>query len=163
LIKPSFLELLRTLAGNGVEHVVVGGVAAILEGAPITTFDLDVVYRTDDENVRRLAAALAGIDAVYRDPADRRIEPTPERLRDNRVNLLETRIGQLDAMQCIGAGWTHSDVRARAHPLRIGDLEVWILDLAAIIESKQAADRDKDRAMLPILRRTLEQRSESEP
>ena len=150
------------MAGNGVEHVVVGGVAAILEGAPITTFDLDVVYRTDDENVRRLAAALAGIDAVYRDPADRRIEPTPERLRDNRVNLLETRIGQLDAMQCIGAGWAHPDARARAHPIRIGELVVWSLDLAAIIESKEAADRDKDRAMLPILRRTLEERTRGE-
>jgi hypothetical protein len=163
VIKPSFLELLRTLAGHGVEHVVVGGVAAILEGAPITTFDLDVVYRTDEENLHRLAAALAGIDAVYRDPAGRRIEPTPERLRENRANLLATRIGQLDAMQSIGAGWTHPDVRARAHPLRIGDLEVWTLDLAAVIESKEAADRDKDRAMLPVLRRTFELRHRGAP
>ena len=162
MIKTSFLELLRTLDRHGVQHVVVGGVAAILEGAPITTLDLDVVYRTDRDNLLRLAAALTEIEAVYRDPARRRIEPTPERLRANRVNLMQTRLGLFDAMQRIGAGWSHADVRSRAHPLRVGELEVWTLDLAAIIESKEAADRDKDRAMLPILRRTLEQRTKAE-
>lgn len=141
---------------------MVGGVAAILEGAPITTLDLDFVYRNDEANLRRLSAALAEIDAVYRDPAGRRIEPTPERLRQNRVNLLKTRLGLLDAMQGIGAGWSYDDVVARSHPLQVGDLDVRILGLIAVIESKEAAGRDKDRAMLPVLRRTLELRDRDE-
>lgn len=162
MIKTRLLELLRTLDRHGVEHVVVGGVAAILEGAPITTLDLDFVYRNDEANLRRLSAALAEIDAVYRDPAGRRIEPTPERLRQSRVNLLKTRLGLLDAMQRIGAGWSYDDVVARSHPLRVGDLDVRILGLIAVIESKEAAGRDKDRAMLPVLRRTLELRDRDE-
>ncbi len=161
-MKPSFLELLRTLDRHGVDHVVVGGVAAILAGAPITTLDLDVVYRDDPDNVAHLAAALAELEAIYRDPAGRRIEPTAERLRDNRVNLLETRLGLLDAMQEIGAGWRHADLLNRSHLLRVGGLAVRTLDLSAIIESKQAADRDKDRAMMPVLTRTLELRDSSE-
>lgn len=140
------------------KHVVVGGVAAILEGAPITTLDLDVVYRNDPDNVRRLATALSELEAVYRDPAGRRIEPTLERLQRNRVKLMESRLGMLDAMQEVGAGWTHAEVLARSCPMRVDDLEIRVLELAAVIETKEAADRDKDRAMLPVLRQTLEQR-----
>jgi hypothetical protein len=40
-----FLGLLRTLLRHGVDFFVVGGVAAQLEGAPILTFDLDVLYK----------------------------------------------------------------------------------------------------------------------
>jgi hypothetical protein len=40
---PRYLDILEALARHQVEHIVVGGVAAILEGAPISTFDLDIV------------------------------------------------------------------------------------------------------------------------
>lgn len=161
-MRPSFLELLRTLDRHRVAHIVVGGVAAILEGAPVTTLDLDFVYRTDDENIQRLAAALTELAASYRDPAGRRIEPTADRLRSNRINLLQTSIGLLDAMQRIGAGWAYEDLLPRTHVRRVGELQVRVLDLAAVVESKEAAGRPKDVAMLPLLRRTLEVRREEE-
>jgi len=136
----------------------VGGVAAILEGAPITTLDLDIVCRLDDENLRRLATLLEELDARYRDPAGREIRPNLERLRSNQVNLLDTRLGPLDVMQTIGPGWGWSDLIDRSHSLRVSDLEVRVLELPSIIASKEVADREKDRAMLPVLRRCLEER-----
>jgi hypothetical protein len=154
--KPDFLALFRSLSLHGVEYVVVGGVAAILEGAPISTLDLDIVYRVEDANLRRLRSLLIELEARYRDPAGREIEPTVERLRANRVNLLETRQGLLDAMQEIGAGWSYEDLVSRTRTHTLGELEVRVLDLASVIESKQAAGRDKDMAMLPVLRQTLE-------
>jgi hypothetical protein len=54
-----FAGLLRCLAEAGVEHVVVGGAAATAHGSARLTQDLDVVYRRTDDNLRRLAAALA--------------------------------------------------------------------------------------------------------
>jgi hypothetical protein len=140
----------------------VGGVAAVLEGAPITTLDLDVVYPVDEETLRRLAIILRRLDTVYRDPAGRKIEPTIERLRQNRINLLETRLGLLDAMQQIGPGWRYAEVLERSHPVDLGDLRVRVLDLEAVIESKEAAGREKDLAMLPVLRRTLQMIRERE-
>jgi len=134
------------------------GVAAILEGAPITTLDLDIVCRRDDDNLRRLASLLEELEALYRDPAGREIRPTLDRLRSNKVNLLETRLGPLDVLQSIGSGWEWSDLVSRSHLLRVGDLEVQVLELSSIIESKEQADREKDRAMLPVLRRTLEEK-----
>lgn len=125
-VKPDFLELFRALDRAGVEHVIVGGVAAILEGAPVATLNLDIVYRSDDDNLRRL------------------------------TTLLDTNLGPLDAMQQIGAGWSWTEVLERSHVLQVGELEVRVLDLASVIESKVAANRDKDRAMLPLLLRTME-------
>lgn len=135
-----------------------GGVAAILEGAPITTLDLDIVCRLDEDNLSRLATLLEELDARYRDPAGRRIRPTLDRLQSNKINLLDTRLGPLDVMQSIGPGWEWSDLIDRSHRLQVGDLQVWVLDLASIIASKEMANREKDRAMLPVLRRCLEER-----
>lgn len=157
-MKPDLLALLTALSRYGVEHVVVGGVAAILEGAPVSTLDLDIVYRVEDGNLQRLQAMLTDLGARYRDPAGREIAATVERLRENRVNLLQTTEGFLDAMQEIGAGWSYEDLLARTHTRTVGELEVRVLDLAAVIESKQAAGREKDAAMLPVLLRTLEVR-----
>ena len=68
-MKPDFLELFRALDRAGVEHVIVGGVAAILEGAPVATLDLDIVYRPDDDNLRRLTTLLDELGRA-RNPAD---------------------------------------------------------------------------------------------
>ena len=46
-----FLAILRVLNNHGVDFIVVGGVAAVLEGAPISTFDLDVVHARTAGNV----------------------------------------------------------------------------------------------------------------
>lgn len=56
--KSRFHSILQTLVNHRVEFIVVGGVAAVLRGAPISTFDLDVVQSTTAENVTRLLAAL---------------------------------------------------------------------------------------------------------
>jgi hypothetical protein len=157
-VKPDFLELFRALDRAGVEHVVVGGVAAILEGAPIATLDLDIVYRTDDANLERLVELLEQLEARYRDPAGRDIRPTADRLAANKINLLQTSLGPLDAMQRLDPDWSWEEVVERSHLLQVEDLKVRVLELAAIIESKTATNRDKDRAMLPVLRRTLEQK-----
>jgi hypothetical protein len=53
-----------------VEFIVVGGVAGVLQGAPIVTFDLDLVHRRTPENVQRLLGVLSSLHARYRDPRD---------------------------------------------------------------------------------------------
>jgi hypothetical protein len=42
--KLDFLVMLRALLHHEVDFIVVGGVAAALNGTPLTTFDLDVVH-----------------------------------------------------------------------------------------------------------------------
>ena len=63
----SFLRILQLLESHGVEYVVVGGVAAVLQGAPVTTFDLDTLIKVDAANADRLLAALEVLEARYRE------------------------------------------------------------------------------------------------
>lgn len=151
-----YLDLLRLLARHEVEYMVVGGVAAVLAGAPVTTLDLDILYSRRPESLRRLLAALRELDARYRDPADREILPTRERLETQRINLLLTDLGPLDVLAEIGDGWTYEDLLESSSLRELTDLRVRVLCLEKLIEAKELTGREKDRAMLPILRRTLE-------
>lgn len=157
-MKPEFLALLQALHRQDVEFVLVGGVAAVVEGAIVYTQDLDIVYSPAPANLERLLAALQALECVYRDPAQRVIRPTRERLRDNQVNLLRGSAGDIDAMQRIAPGWDYSDVVARSHLLDIGGVPTHVLGLEAVIESKTVLGRPKDIAVLPVLRNTLAMR-----
>jgi hypothetical protein len=69
-------ELISALCAGGVEFIIVGGAAAVLHGAPVTTVDLDIVPEQSQENLARLGEVLRGADARVRDPAGRDLRPT---------------------------------------------------------------------------------------
>lgn len=150
-----FLGLLRVLSRHGVDFLIVGGVAAQLEGAPILTLDLDVLFDRSPGNLDHLLAALTEIHAHYRDPAGRWIEPDRARLEGQRLHLLLTDLGALDVLAEIGAGLTFRDLESRTVRYLLDDAEVRVLELEAVIETKEHANREKDRAVLPTLRQTL--------
>lgn len=145
-----FLELLRVLARHEVEHIVIGGVAAVLEGSPLTTFDLDVLFNPTPDNIERLLRALRQIHAKYKDPAGRHIEPDAARLQAMRLNLLETDLGALDVVRET-CGLSYPDLLARTNQHQVGDLRVRALNLEALIEIKRQVDRPKDRLALIYL------------
>lgn len=153
---PKYFDILEHLARHGVEHIVVGGVAAILEGAPVSTFDLDIVPKPTPDNRLRLLEALRDLEARYLDPAGRHLEPDEAKLATFRLHQLITKAGPLDILATVGKAMTYEHLIGRAHVRIVGELSIRCLDLATIIESKEQANRDKDRAALPILRRTLE-------
>jgi hypothetical protein len=157
---PEFRRALDLLARHQVEFIVVGGVAAVLQGAPISTFDLDVVYRVSQDNITLLSAALAELEAVYRDPAGRRIAPDAARLNHPGHHLLLTRFGPVDVLGSLGEGARFEDLEPRSSFFDVGGLRVRVLDLSAVLESKTRAARPKDRAVLEILQETLRLRAE---
>jgi acylphosphatase len=60
-----FLDVLRALAREGVDYVLVGAVALGLHGLVRATEDVDLFIRPDSENVERLKQALR---SVWDDP-----------------------------------------------------------------------------------------------
>jgi hypothetical protein len=157
-----FLGLLRTLLRHGVEFLIVGGVAAQLEGAPILTLDLDILYEKSSANLQHLLAALRELKARYRDPAGRHLEPDLEKLETMRMHLLHTDLGALDVLGAVGNGLTYRDLAGRTVSYDLAGVEVRALELAAVIETKEQANREKDHATLPLLRRTLALKKEPE-
>ncbi len=152
---PRFKDALIVLGRHEVEFIIVGGVAAVLNGAPIATFDLDIVHARDDENIQRLMAALVELDARYRDPAGRVLRPEPLSLGGTGHHLFITTCGPLDVLGMVGQNEGYDDLVVNGRVLTIGGHAVRVLDLPALIRTKEAAGRDKDKAALPVLRRAL--------
>jgi hypothetical protein len=151
---PRFKDALDVLVRHHVDFIIVGGVAAVLNGAPISTFDLDIVHARGEANVDRLLAALDEIDAKYRDFTGRTLRPERPGLLGPGHHQLLTTHGPLNAR-----GLDHAQLSAEASPHAINGGTILVLGLAAVIRTKEAANRDKDRAVLAILKRTLEEQT----
>ncbi len=152
---PDTHALLRVLARHGVEFIVVGMTAGVLQGAPVVTFDLDIVCRRSRESNERLLAALLAIDARSRgDP--RRIRPILSHRESTGHSLFETRFGDCDVLGSIDDGAGFEQLLPDTITLETGELRLRVLGLSRLIEVKRRAGRAKDMAALPLLESTLE-------
>jgi predicted nucleotidyltransferase len=153
------IATLRALYDGGVEFILVGGLAAVLNGAPVDTFDIDVVHSRDPANVDRLRPVLEAMDAVFRMQPERRLKPNASHLASGGHLNLITRYGPLDILGTIGRDLSYRDLLPHSVELDISTgLRVRVLDLETIIAIKEELGGEKDRAVLPILRRTLEEK-----
>jgi hypothetical protein len=153
--QPNLLSILRVLAERRVEFIIVGGVCAVLHGAPVSTFDLDIVHARDAANLQRVMDALRVLDARYRDAAGRALRPTVSLLASPGHHLLMTTGGPLDLLGEIGEGRGFPALVPYSIHFEISDtLRVRALSLDALIEIKESLGREKDLATLAVLRRT---------
>jgi hypothetical protein len=159
------VRLLRVLDEHDVEFVLIGGVAARLQGAPILTQDVDITPASDGENLERLAAALRALRARLRSPADPDGVEFPIEARflgGARSWTLVSDVGDIDVVFEPAGTQGFGELAADADRLVVADdplLVVAVASLGAVIRSKEAAGREKDRAALPLLRRTLDERT----
>ena len=152
-------SMLRVLADQDVEYILIGGLAATLHGSPLRTGDTDICPATSPENLERLAAALRAMDARIRSPdapqglpfgCDARFLAGVELLN------LATKFGDLDV--CFRPAGTagYEELQRNVVTLALGELVIPVAALSDIIRSKESADRPRDRAALPTLRALLE-------
>ena len=152
-------ELLAELQRHRVTFLVVGAIAAIAQGSPVPTLDLDVTPSRDPENYERLARALQAVDAKLRLPDGTGLEfpIDPRLLAENQSWTLTTRLGVLDLAFVPAGTGGFDDLRRDAIEVDLGTgTPVLVASLADVIRSKEAAGRPKDIAQLPALRQTLE-------
>jgi precorrin-2 methylase len=79
-----YLAILKTLRSHGVDFVVVGGVCAVLHGAPLATFDLHVVHSREPRNLARLMAALEEKEETGQEK-DKAVLPVLRRVLEERA------------------------------------------------------------------------------
>jgi hypothetical protein len=134
--------------------VVVGNVAAILNDAPMLTRDVDV-FVGDTPRVRKkmdaLAKALAGAAPrpILEKPGARG-RPGPH----DGIRII-TPVVPVDVLFRIAGDMTFDEIRSRAKTFDFAGEKLIVASLEDVIRSKEAADRNKDRAVLPVLRDTL--------
>lgn len=139
------LAVLEALKTVGLEAIVVGNVAAILQGVPVTTQAIDLLLRDTLRNRRKIAAfgrAMGG--------RPRRVSALTETLR------IDAAAGTIDLIfDRIPGPLSFRALRSRAIHLDLGGAEAVVARLDDVIASKEAANRPKDRAQLAALRDSL--------
>ena len=154
--------LLAKLCDAGVEFIIVGGAAAVMHGAPITTKDLYIVHRRTPENVARLLEVLLQLDATMRyDFANRGLRPTSEMLAGKGQINLSTSLGPLDPLCELDEGKGYDELLPHSKSVMDQGRLLRVLDLPTLIAVKTRAGRPKDRLVLPILIATLQERDKA--
>lgn len=146
--------LFAALADAGVDYVLIGGLAGVLHGSPVMTNDADIVPASTPTNLERLARALRDLRARLRsdrEPEGVEFDPHPELLASMAMLNLTTRCGDLDLSFTPAGTQGYDDLVERAVTFNVRELVIPVASLADVIRSKEAADRPKDRAMLPTL------------
>ena len=137
-------SLLDALGQAQIEFIVVGGAAAVLHGAPVTTLDVDVVHNTDEANVAKLIALLKTLHARVRDPAGQAMNPDREALRGAGQVKLTTERGPLDILGSLHDGRTYADLLPHTVEVTDGSLRLRVLDLPRLIEIKSSTGRTRE-------------------
>jgi hypothetical protein len=84
------LPVLRGLNDHGVEYVLIGGLAAILQGSPLPTYDIDITLPANASNLNRFQTALDQLEAVILGDA--------QALNEGKIASFSTRYGYVDAI-----------------------------------------------------------------
>lgn len=156
-------ETIVRLAQAQVEFVVVGGISAVLQGAPIITVDLDVCYRRTPANIAHLVAALAPLQPRPRGfPSDLPFTFDERTLLLGSNFTLEVGDEHLDLLGVMSGIGGYEQIIGHARHVLVGELPVKVLSLAQLIATKTAANRPKDLAVLPVLQATLELQQKQE-
>jgi hypothetical protein len=145
LSEKTLVTLARELRLARLEAIVIGNSASMLNGAPVTTQDIDLLIRDTRMNRRKLGRFAGGIGGSA---------PVSEL---SKVEWIEGGLAVPLKIHYdrISGGLTFASVRLRAELVPVGDEKLRVAALADVIRSKTAANRPKDRAVLPILRDTL--------
>ena len=143
----AFLEALRAAH---VDFLVVGLSAAALQGAPVVTRDVDLWFRDlTDENFFEV---LRRFGATYVPPVGL-----------NPPMIVGSRIAMFDIVVSMHGLEGFSAEYRRSREIEVGATMVRVLPLERIIASKRAANRPKDRAVLPVLENVLRTIKEARP
>jgi hypothetical protein len=137
----------KAMKSAKLEAVLIGNAAAALQGAPVTTMDLDFFYRDTATNRKKLEVVAASVGAKL-------TRPFPELsslyrldygLADFHVDFLAVAAGVKSL----------ASLRSRATPVAMEGAELLVASLVDVIQSKRAAGRPKDKAVLDVLEKTL--------
>jgi hypothetical protein len=154
-------KALVTLADAQVQLVIVGGLAITIHGSAYVTYDLDLCYSRDPENLARLARALHPAHPRLRGaPADLPFRFEVETLQKGLNFTLSTDFGDLDLLGEVTGIGTYSAALAVSEPVELFGRSFAVLTLDALITSKKAAGRPKDLhvlAELEALREAIEE------
>ncbi len=155
-------SLLTVLCEANVAFVVIGGMAAVVQGSSYVTADLDICYQRQAVNYQRLSLALAPFNPRLRGVStDLPFTLDEATLRAGLNFTLTTDAGDLDILGEVTGLGGYETSKAHAEEIELHEHRIWVLMLEGLIISKEAVGRPKDLRILPELRALQALRQES--
>jgi Nucleotidyl transferase of unknown function (DUF2204) len=152
-IPEDFLDILRCLAGEACEFVVVGAHALAVHGSPRATGDLDVFVRANPANAARVMRALRKFGA----PLTAHGITEDDFATPGVVYQMGLPPRRIDVLTQI-SGVSFDDAVADAVVGNIGGEQARCIGLAAMLANKRASGRPKDLADAEVLAELLARR-----
>ena len=151
---------LRVLLAHDVRFVIIGGIAGVLLGSPSFTFDLDLCYDRDRDNLERLARALTELRATLRGaPPGLPFRLDAKTLQMGDWFTFETSSGDLDCLGTPAGTSGYADLARNAMEVVVdGNLQVMVASIEDLLRMKRAAGRPKDLIAVEILSALKEER-----
>jgi hypothetical protein len=167
---PDVQRIVEVFDRHRVLYLVVGGMAATLQGAVRPTLDFDCLAKRSDENAARLAAALRQLNARLRvgGLTDEEAAALPVQLDGIALSRMgistwRTDAGEIDIMfdmaDRTGTRHDYEFYEPRSARQDLAGTVVLIAALPDVIASKEHANRPKDHDALPELRALVSEAS----
>ena len=137
------------------DAIMIGNAAAALHGAPVTTLDIDFMFRKTPVNLKKLKKIADEFDAYILKP----YYPVSSLLR-----VINDDIGmQLDFMSVVHGVRSFESLKSDATEADFNGCKIRIASLQKIIRSKKVLGRSRDLAVIAILEQTLNEIDEKKP
>lgn len=150
-------KLLKALHDHQVEFAIIGGAAAVIHGSAYVTGDLDICYSRDNQNLKKLAAALVGYNCSLRGaPKDLPFTLDAASLKSGLNFTLTTDLGDLDLLGEVAGLGSYGEVLSFCEELELYGMRFKVLTLEGLIMNKRIVARPKDLRLLPELEALLE-------
>ncbi len=145
-MKSNFFNLLERLARADVDFVIVGGFAGVVYGCTYVTQDIGICCDFSTDNLLLLQKALSDVHAVLRQtPKRKKLELARANCREYKNLYLDTDIGQLDCLSFIDGVGDYRKVKGGSRIIEVEDMRLRVLNLDALIDSKKAMNRPRDK------------------
>jgi predicted nucleotidyltransferase len=140
--------LLELLNRHAVDFIVIGGIAGIVHGSAHPTFDFDVVYARDEQNLERMATALAELGVTLRGaPADLPFQIDARTLAAGCNFTFASEYGSFDILGDAAGMRKYEAMLADSKRETVWGVPVRIVSIDDLIRMKRAAGRPKDKSM----------------
>jgi predicted nucleotidyltransferase len=152
-MRSDFPSLLKRLVSASVDFIIVGGYAGVVHGCTLVTQDVDICCNFAPGNLLALQEAIADLHPVHRmTPGRQPLELTAENAGQFRNLYLDTDLGHLDCLSEIQGLGGYDEVAKASQTIEIDGLPLCVLTIDALIVTKEAMNRPRDREAIRQLR-----------
>ncbi len=154
-------KILTALQNYNVHFILIGGQAAVVQGSAYLTYDVDICYARDKENLENIVRALAPFHPYLRGVEKGLPFIFDAKTLEIGLNFtFTTDIGDIDILGEIEGIGIYEEVIKHSEVMQIYDIPCNVLTIEGLIKSKKSVGRPKDEVVIKEMEAILEIRQQ---